>query len=521
MRILVINLTRFGDLLQTQPVLSGLKARGHEVALMCLENFAPATALLRDVDRVIPLPGAALLAGLDRDWRESLLRLWEWGGDEIRAFGPDEVLNLTATLPGRLLGRFAGAAVRGFALDGFGFAENTSSWAAFLQVSSRNRGCSPYNLVDQFTRVAGFGDEASVYRLADIPDEARARMRAALAQAAPDGARGFVALQLGASADARRWPVASFAELADALWSGHGLAPVLLGAAGEAGLGERFAAAAHCPHINLIGATGLVDLAAALREMRLLVTNDTGTMHLAAGLGVPVCAVFLATAQPWDTGPYAAGSLCVEPDMGCHPCGFQDRCAMDGACRAAVTPATLHHYIDGFLRAGEWPSGQGAPGGARVWLTRRQDDGFMGLASLSGHEAADRTVWVGMQRHFYRQFLDDTRPTPPRGQAGLSAPSAARARAVLEPAGQLLFLLARQAEALAQAPVAGIKTKFLGNFERLTALLADDPMVSVLGDMWRQDSQAVGADFSALPALFRRYHGLVTAWDGAVASMAR
>ena len=49
-------------------------------------------------------------------------------------------------------------------------------------------------------------------------------------------------------------------------------------------------------------------LAAVLRQSRLIVTNDTGTMHLAAGLGVPVLALFLATAQPWDTGPYREGS---------------------------------------------------------------------------------------------------------------------------------------------------------------------------------------------------------------------
>jgi ADP-heptose:LPS heptosyltransferase len=67
MRTLVINLTRFGDLLQTQPVLSGFKAAGHEVGLVCLENFMPASTLLKDVDRAYGLPGAKFLAALDKN----------------------------------------------------------------------------------------------------------------------------------------------------------------------------------------------------------------------------------------------------------------------------------------------------------------------------------------------------------------------------------------------------------------------------------------------------------------------
>ena len=66
MNVLVINMTRLGDLLQSQPTVADLKAQGHRVGLACLDNFAPAAALMQGLDGLFPIPGARLLARLDR-----------------------------------------------------------------------------------------------------------------------------------------------------------------------------------------------------------------------------------------------------------------------------------------------------------------------------------------------------------------------------------------------------------------------------------------------------------------------
>lgn len=523
MRTLVINLTRFGDLLQTQPVVSGLKARGHEVGLVCLENFASAVGLMRDVDAVFSLPGSELLAGIDRDWRQGLGLLWNWADAELRNFLPDTVLNLTATLPGRLLTCLAnGTQQAGFGLDSFGFGRNTTSWAAFLLASTRNRGCSPFNLVDQFCEVAGLGSDERRYELARPSADAGAEIGRILATAAPQGCQGFVGFQLGASAEFRRWPVRRFARLGAMLWERHRLCPVLLGTHDEEVLGERFAALKACPAVSLIGQTGLPALAAALTQVRLLVTNDTGTMHLAAGLGTPLCAVFLATAQPWDTGPYAENCLCVEPDMPCHPCGFRHKCTIDYACRSSVRAESLYHYICSFLNTGAWcaaPSLEQA--GLRAWLTRRDAFGDMDLASLTGHEAEDRTAWIRMQRHHYRQFLDKLHPEPMPQPPALSSDYASVVLPVFTQAGQLLFLLGQQAKAVAAAPIPALKSKFLSNFERLTALLSDSPQFSVLGDMWREQAQETGDDLIQLSHLIEHYGGMVEAWKESLGQVAR
>ncbi|MCK9240858.1 glycosyltransferase family 9 protein [Desulfocurvus sp.] len=520
MRSLVINLTRFGDLLQTQPVISGLKARGEEVGLVCLDNFSGAAGLLRGVDAVFPLPGAALLACLERGWREGLAELWHWAEGGLRPFGAGRIMNLTATLPARLLTRLAGDAPQvGFGMDAFGFGRNSSAWAAFLVASSRNRGSSPFNLVDQFWEVAGLGPGRREYALAGADAGAGSRAGELLA-GAPPGCRGLVGFQLGASAAVRRWPLERFAELGALLWRGHGLCPVLLGAPGEAELGARFAALGACPALDLTGRTSLPVLAAVLERMRLLVTNDTGTMHLAAGLGVPVCAVFLATAQPWDTGPYAEGCLCLEPDMACHPCGFHHACTQGHACRRAVRADAVYHYICAWLADGAWGAPGDAGSGVRAWLTRRGAAGVMDLASLSGHETEDRTAWIRLQRHFYRQFLDDGQPAPLAGAPVLSEAFRAEVGPVLEQSAQVLFVLREQVGALARAPVASLKGRVLGNFERLTALWGGNARFAVLGDMWREQSQECASDFKLLEPLVASWQALLGAWSATVQEMA-
>lgn len=72
---LIINLTRFGDLLQCQPLIHDLHGCGHSVGLVCLDNFAAALPLLRHLDAAWPLPGAKLMADLDNCWQSAAARL--------------------------------------------------------------------------------------------------------------------------------------------------------------------------------------------------------------------------------------------------------------------------------------------------------------------------------------------------------------------------------------------------------------------------------------------------------------
>lgn len=516
MNVLVLNLTRLGDLLQSQPAITGLAAQGHQVGLVCLDNFAPAAALMRDVSSLFPLRGGRLLARLNSNWRSALAEHRQFLEMVRQEFAPDIVINLTPSEPARLLAMTCRAPqTLGFVMDELGFNADTSLWAAFLQLTGTSRGASPFNIVDLFRRISGLSGPGAGFGLRGPADDekeaARQRLLASLPQAP---ARGFVALQLGASEDRRRWPVEYFADVARGL-SKAGYAPVLVGTEPEKQLGERLKALCDVSLVDLIGATDLRELAATLCACRLLVTNDTGTMHLAAGLGVPCLAIFLCTAQPWDTGPYLPGCVSLEPDQRCHPCAFGVACQNGLSCRRAIEPDGVLRLIEAML-AGEVPDSARVPG-ARVWRSVMGADGLLDLESLSGHEAEDRTRLIRMQRALYRPYLDGEALPEAGESARLSAEAAESMTRCVGEVLSLLNLLQRQGELLARDPLPAMKTKFLATWQRVRSILEAQERLALLSALWTFEAERPGLDLPGILALAGRFAVLLQRVQAAVA----
>jgi len=134
---------------------------------------------------------------------------------------------------------------------------------------------------------------------------------------------------------AKRWLPERFAEAAAKITAQSSAQWILLGTKNDAAIGEQIAAAIgdHC--VNRIGQTTLDQLIAELWQCRLLLTNDTGTMHLAALLGVPVVAVFGST-EPRLTGPLGNGHTVLRHHVECSPC-FLRECPIDFRCMKAVS----------------------------------------------------------------------------------------------------------------------------------------------------------------------------------------
>ncbi|WP_374279724.1 glycosyltransferase family 9 protein [Desulfovibrio sp.] len=546
----VINLTRFGDLLQCQPLIEDLHRQGNRVHLVCLDNFSSVLPLMRHVERAWPLPGARLMADMEKDWRSAAARLLEYAHAIRAGAAPACVVNLTTTLPARLLAGLVGgntAEMRGFVLDALGFGQNRGIWATFLNSATVNRQSAPFNLVDIFRMVGGSsahygGDQQPRLRLTPPSQRALAAADALLA-ATPADATGFVAMQLGASEQRRQWPAEYFASVGNSLWRERKLCPVLLGSPAEKPLAEAYARHAQGPFVNAVGKTDLTQLAALLCRSRLLLTNDTGTMHLAAGLGVTSLAIFLATAQPCDTGPYLPGCCCLEPALPCHPCPFGRPCPNNLACVGHIRPQSVEALALAWLDTGRWDTAPLELAGceARVWQTELDKDDFITVRCLSAHAAEDRSQWLAQQRDFWRQILDDLAgpsaahsstnegPISPErpcralnladdhaaghtadGGNVVSLQFAQRMFATLDQAIQLLNILTQQGQMLGKTPKAG--QLFLRNCERLQTVLDACPELRSLGAFWRELRQERGERLDDLLALTTHLGAQLVDW---------
>jgi len=130
----------------------------------------------------------------------------------------------------------------------------------------------------------------------------------------------------------KRWPVSRFAEVARRVYGEFGMPTLVLWGPGELDLAERLLnrignAAVALPQTDLIG------LAAVLKRCRLLLTNDSGPMHLAAAVGTPVTAIFGPT-NPELQGPYGRGHYVVRNEelncLGCNLTRCEHRSCMVG-----------------------------------------------------------------------------------------------------------------------------------------------------------------------------------------------
>jgi heptosyltransferase-2 len=177
----------------------------------------------------------------------------------------------------------------------------------------------------------------------DVPDSARAGAAALLAASGMGEDAPFVVFAPGAAyGRAKQWLPARFAELARML-AADNVATVLVGAKGDLDACDEVARASKA--VNLAGRTDLSALAAILCAARAVVANDSGAMHLAAAVGVPVTAIFGPTndqkTSPLRAAADAPAPVIVATDVWCRPCMLRE-CPIDHRCMTRISAARVY-----------------------------------------------------------------------------------------------------------------------------------------------------------------------------------
>jgi heptosyltransferase-2 len=146
---------------------------------------------------------------------------------------------------------------------------------------------------------------------------------------------------------AKRWFPGRYAALCDRIHKSHGGRVIVFGGPGEETAGDQVAESMQYPCINLSGKTDLRQAVALIERCQVFITNDSGLMHVAAALDVPLVAIFGST-NPITTGPSSSRSRIVRAPVPCSPC-LKPRCPEDHRCMKEITVDMVYSVVKELL----------------------------------------------------------------------------------------------------------------------------------------------------------------------------
>lgn len=315
-RILVIKLSSLGDIVHALPAVSALRQRFPHARLSWLvkEIWAPILEGNPDIDDVLSVKVS---------WKH-----WPEVIHTLRNGLFDLVVDFQGLFRSGLLGALTGAKTR----VGFARAREGATWFYTHHVPLLEKEPRPWRLMEihsvernlAITRFLGGNTSSPVVHLPQLSED-RLVIDALLESAQVKGDECLIALAPWTRSALKSWPLGRFMELAVELTRRPNIRVVLLGGTLDTLSAERFTALSSQGLINLVGKLSLRQLPVLLRRMQLLIGNDSAPLHLAAGVGTPVLAIFGPT-HPKATGPYPLEKHEVlRTDLPCSPCGSR-RC---------------------------------------------------------------------------------------------------------------------------------------------------------------------------------------------------
>jgi ADP-heptose:LPS heptosyltransferase len=451
-QVLIINVTRMGDLIQTGPLLSRLREEWPDVAidLVVDRSFAPTASLLTGLRQVVSCDFTRLLDDC-RTQSKSLVTLMQemtaWAAP-LREAGYDRIVNLTFNRQTGLLTSYIGAPdLRGITAGPDGSPIVQNPWLSYFTDLHRHRRFNRFNLVDLYA-MGGSGPGSFSPLSVTVPADARAWADVFL-RSQDQITRRWIAVQAGASDVMKAWRPEYFGRTMARLSLCPGLGFVMIGTPAEAESIELAkstyrASGGAAPILDASGQTTLHQLVGLLSRSQLLLTNDTGPMHLAVGVGTPVIDLSVGHVDHHETGPYGPGHWVIQPDLVCSPCGFDQICAHH-ACKDRLIPeevAKLCLHALGLAPFPLWSAN------VRVYQSSADIDGLGSFILRAGHVDPEAGWYADFWRRFwYEDFTGKPSQLAPISEA---APGQDHALAWMKEAVQPLRRLERRASHIAE-----------------------------------------------------------------------
>ena len=320
--ILLIKPSSLGDIVHAMPTCAAIRRAYPKARLTWLvkREWAGLVERIDGVDRVWPV--------------KSTLKGWLSQVSPLRAEQFDLVVDLQGLFRSAAIGWFSGSPLL------VGFANGREGSARFYsrRVSVPQ---SDMHAVDRYLLVAkavGAVESGAPEFRFRIPQTDYDEVDRVLSRSGVTPGTSWVAMNVSARWQTKRWPPASFAEVADRLQQEGFGAVVMIGGPDERADIAEVHRMMKTLAIDLAGATTVGLLPALLSRASLLITNDSGPMHVAAAVGIPIVALFGPTSAV-RTGPYGVGHAVLTGKVPCSPC-FSRTChnTVSLECLRMVSP---------------------------------------------------------------------------------------------------------------------------------------------------------------------------------------
>jgi heptosyltransferase-1 len=319
MNVLLVRLGALGDVVHAIPAAAALRKGFPDARLDWLVDakHRDLVDLVSAVDRTIAIERPSVSG-------------WTAAVRALRQTPYDVAIDFQGLLKSAVLARASGAArVIGFSI--WHLREKTARPFYSQTADAEGRHVIRNNL--RLLRMLGLDEAEICFPLRAPASPALDRLRERI----PAG-RPFVLINPSAAWPNKRWPAERFGELAAFVHEACAMTPVVLWGPGEQPLAEHVAAAASGTAI-LAPPTGIVDLVALARAAALVVSGDTGPLHIAIAAGTPTVSIFGPT-DPARNGPFSSEDLVVSRYEACG-CHYDRRCHEASWCLAQVSTAEM------------------------------------------------------------------------------------------------------------------------------------------------------------------------------------
>ena len=366
MRVLIHAPNWLGDMVMALPAIASIRRHfpSDTLAVAAPAYLAPLFSAVPGVDLVVPLENAEA-GGKSRRW------VWRAQARVIASGRFDVVILFPNSFHAAWVAKQAGVPER------WGYRADLRGWLLTKAIPrTRRRSGEVRHQAEYYqdlVRALGIDPVPVEPRImvSMVSPQVRARATELLEQHGCGSEAIVIGIAPGAAyGHAKRWPSDRFAELIAMLRHERGVTCVLVGSAGdrdagyaiESSLGSKAGAGssgwARPNMVNLIGRTDLLGLVGVLASCRAVVSNDSGAMHVAAALGLPVTAVFGPTDER-ATRPLGNHQVLTNP-VWCRPCMLRE-CPIDHRCMKRVSARRVFEALSAQLQgatssASPWPS---------------------------------------------------------------------------------------------------------------------------------------------------------------------